>query len=144
MAEPGYPLCRQTVTLYHPDPDAGTVTRTVVRGAFLDRRVRMVHTEQGQNRASAFLLIIPERSARRDADYTLAPGDRVLPGEGQAVAWADWDAFVPALVPRAVCGPQGLAGFALPPGSGRLVDPQRQRRPQPDQLRRKPWTPTRR
>ena len=79
MAEPGYPLCRQTVTLYHPDPDAGTVTRTVVRGAFLDRRVRMVHTEQGQNRASAFLLIIPERSARRDADYTLAPGLRGQP-----------------------------------------------------------------
>lgn len=103
MAEPGYPLCRQTVTLYHPDPDAGTVTRTVVRGAFLDRRVRMVHTEQGQNRASAFLLIIPERSARRDADYTLAPGDRVLAGEGQAVAWADWDAFVPALVPGLCC-----------------------------------------
>lgn len=63
----------------------------------------MVHTEQGQNRASAFLLIIPERSARREADYTLAPGDRVLPGEGQAVAWADWDAFVPALVPGLCC-----------------------------------------
>lgn len=103
MPEPRYPLCRQTVTLYHADPQAETVTHTVVRGVFFDRRARMTHTGQGQSQASAFLLIIPERAARREVDYTLAPGDRVLPGEGGAVTWQDWDIFVPALVPGLCC-----------------------------------------
>ena len=36
-----------------------------------------------------------ETSARYGADYTLEPGDRLCPGEGPALAWADWPAFVP-------------------------------------------------
>ena len=64
MPELAYPLCRQTVTLYHPDAAAGRVVRAVVTGAFLDRRVRVSATETGRARALAFVLIIPQRSAR--------------------------------------------------------------------------------
>lgn len=38
MFELRWPLCTQTVTLYHADHEAGAVRRTVVHGAFLDRR----------------------------------------------------------------------------------------------------------
>ena len=37
MAAPlQYPLCCQTVTLYHADPAAHTITRTVVQGVHFD------------------------------------------------------------------------------------------------------------
>ena len=103
MPELAYPLCRQTVTLYHPDAAAGRVVRAVVTGAFLDRRVRVSATEKGRARALAFVLVIPQRSARYGQDYTLEPGDRVLEGEGADVAWADWADFLPASVPGLCC-----------------------------------------
>ena len=103
MPELAYPLCRQTVTLYHPDAAAGRVVRAVVTGAFLDRRVRVSATETGRARALAFVLVIPQRSARYGQDYTLEPGDRVLEGEGADVAWADWADFLPASVPGLCC-----------------------------------------
>lgn len=103
MPEPAYPLCRQTVTLYRHDPQAGTVARTVLHGVFLDRRVRLTHSETGRQQAQAFVLVIPQRSARYGQDYTLAPGDRVLEGEGGDVAPQDWPAFVPANVPGLCC-----------------------------------------
>lgn len=93
-----FPLCRQTVTLYHPDPAAQAVRRVVVRGVFLDRRRRAVPRADGERAAAAFLLVIPERAARFSADYTLTPQDRVLEGEGPEVPWADWPAFVPGRV----------------------------------------------
>lgn len=41
MAAPlQYPLCCQTVTLYHADPAAHTITRTVVQGVHFDTRRR--------------------------------------------------------------------------------------------------------
>lgn len=96
---PRYPLCRQTVTLYHADPAARNVTRTVVRGVFLDSRRRGALGAAGAREESGFLLIIPQASARFGADYTLAPHDRVLAGEGPAVAYPDWPDFLPATVP---------------------------------------------
>ena len=97
-AELRWPLCRQTVTLYHADPAARQVTRVVVRGAFLDHRRREVMDTASQS-GTAFLLIIPERSARWGVDYTLAPHDRVYDGEGPEVSYDGWPAFVTASVP---------------------------------------------
>ena len=42
-------------------------------------------------------------------DYTLAPGDRLFPGEGPALTWADWPGFVPAAVEGAA-----LVQYVLP------------------------------
>ena len=98
-----YPLCTQTVTLYHPDEDAGTVTRTVVTGAFLDRRVRMTHTETGRQQAQAFVLILPAAAGLPGQDYTLEPGDRVLEGEGPEISWENWPDFVSAVYPGLCC-----------------------------------------
>ncbi len=96
---PRYALCRQTVTLYHADPAQKAVARTVVRGAFLDTRRRAVQDAAGTQGANAFLLIIPQAAAAYGTAYTLAPGDRVLAGEGPAVPYAQWPGFVPAAVP---------------------------------------------
>ncbi len=96
---PSYRLCRQTVTLYHADPAARAVVRTVVRGVFFDVRRRGIQDKAGAQEGSGFLLILPQASARLGADYTLVPGDRVLPGEGPAVPYAQWPAFLPAAVP---------------------------------------------
>lgn len=98
-----YPLCDQTVTLYHPDEKSQTVVRTVVTGVFLDRRVRMTHTETGQQQAQAFVLVIPAAAGVPGQDYTLEPGDRVLEGTGPAVSWENWPQFVPALHPGNCC-----------------------------------------
>ena len=53
--------------------------------------------------------VIPETTARYGADYTLAPGDRLFPGEGPALTWADWPGFVPAAVEGAA-----LVQYVLP------------------------------
>lgn len=98
-----YPLCTQTVTLYHPDEKTGTVTRTVVAGVFLDRRVRMTHTETGRQQAQAFVLVIPAAAGVPGQDYALEPGDRVLEGEGPEISRESWPQFVPALHPGLCC-----------------------------------------
>ena len=90
-----WPLCRQTVTLYHADPAAATVTRTVLHGVFLDTRRRATPDTKGMHGATAFLLIIPHTRQ----PYTLAPQDRLLAGEGPTVDYAAWPGFVPAAVP---------------------------------------------
>lgn len=98
-----YPLCTQTVTLYHPDAAAGTVTRRVVTGAFLDRRTRLTHGETGQQQSQDFVLILPAAAGLPGQDYILEPGDRVLEGEGPNVSWENWPAFVPAVNPGVCC-----------------------------------------
>lgn len=98
MPELRWPLCRQTVTLYHADPAARTVTRTVVRGVFLDRRRRAAPDADGLRGATAFLLILPQRAAPAGG-YALAPQDRVLEGEGPEIGYDAWPDFVPAAVP---------------------------------------------
>ena len=63
----------------------------------------------GTRRGAALLVVIPETTARYGADYTLAPGDRLFPGEGPALTWADWPGFVPAAVEGAA-----LVQYVLP------------------------------
>lgn len=113
-AELRWPLCRQTVTLYHADPAARQVTRVVVRGAFLDHRRREVMDTASQS-GTAFLLIIPERSARWGVDYTLAPHDRVYDGEGPEVSYDGW----PAFVRRRCRGWRRCSMWTPRPGTGR-------------------------
>lgn len=88
-------LYAQTVTLYHADSAAGTVTRTVLRGVFLQQGRRTLPDAGGTRAGAALLLVIPQQSAAYGSDYTLAPGDRLCAGEGPALAWADWADFVP-------------------------------------------------
>lgn len=97
-----YPLCRQTATLYHADPAAHTITRTVVAGVHFDTRRR--ETAAGSNgpagsAATAFLLVIPEKNAAFGRDYTLEPHDRVLEGIGPEISYEQWLTFTPARVP---------------------------------------------
>lgn len=103
MAAPlQYPLCCQTVTFYHADPAAHTITRTVVQGVHFDTRRR--ETAAGGSgpagsAATAFLLVIPEKHAAFGRDYTLEPHDRVLAGTGPEVSYTQWLDFTPAKVP---------------------------------------------
>ena len=83
-------LYRDTVTLYHADAAAQTVVRTVLRGVCWQQGRRELPDAGGTRRGTALLVVIPETTARYGADYTLAPGDRLFPGEGPALTWADW------------------------------------------------------
>lgn len=90
------PLYGETVTLYHPDEEAAAVVRTVVRGVSWQRGFRSLPDAAGTRAGSALLLVIPESAARFGVDYTLAPGDRAVAGEGPVVTWEDWPDFLPA------------------------------------------------
>lgn len=96
-----YPLCRQTVTLYHADPAAHTITRTVVAGVQFDSRRRETAANRNNpadSAATAFLLVIPEKNAAFGRDYTLEPHDRVLAGIGPEISYEQWLNFTPAKV----------------------------------------------
>lgn len=88
-------LFSRTVTLYHGDPDALAVTRTVVQGVFWQHGRRRTPDADGTTESAGLLLVIPETAARYGVDYTLEPGDRLCPGEGPELSWADWGNFVP-------------------------------------------------
>ena len=93
-----YRHCDRVVTLYHPDHAARTVTRAVVRGAYLDDK-RVSSTDRtGTSAANRFLLILPECHARFGVDYTLAPLDKVLLGAGPVVEYDGWASFIPSAV----------------------------------------------
>ncbi len=102
-------MYRDTVTLYHADAAAQTVVRTVLRGVCWQQGRRELPDAGGTRRGTALLVVIPETTARYGADYTLAPGDRLFPGEGPALTWADWPGFVPAAVEGAA-----LVQYVLP------------------------------
>lgn len=89
-------LYAQTVTVYHADAAAQSVTHTVLRGVYFQYGRRTLPAADGTRAAAVLLLVIPAAAGRWGADYTLAPGDRLLLGAGKAVAWADWPRFVPA------------------------------------------------
>ncbi len=90
-----------TVTLYHPDPAAQTVIRTVLRGVFWQQGLRELPDVGGTRQGAAMLLVVPETTARYGVDYELEPGDRLCLGEGPVLTWADWPGFVPALTKNA-------------------------------------------
>lgn len=96
-----YPLCCQTVTLYHADLAAHTITRTVVAGVHFDARRRETEaagSSPASGAATAFLLVIPEKNAAFGRDYTLEPRDRVLAGIGPEISYEQWLNFTPAKV----------------------------------------------
>lgn len=127
-------LWAQTVTVYHPIPEKKRVVRTVLHGTVCQLGQRAVPDAAGAKAGAAMLLVLPgettgtiyrdeagQESAvgtavtngpqklRYGADYRVTSGDRVLLGEGPAVAWADWPQFVPAEVDG-----MGVLTYVLP------------------------------
>ena len=89
-------LFAQTVTAYHGDAAARTVTRTVLRGVSWQHGIRRTPAADGTRQGDAMLLVVPEKSARWGTDYTLEPGDRLCAGVGPELTWDQWQTFVPA------------------------------------------------
>lgn len=90
-----YPLCDQTVTVYHLDGNA--VTRTVHERAFLDFRKAENVAKTGSKDASSFLLVIPGDGS------PVSEGDKVMLGEGpEAVGIEGWRNLIPSKVPGLV------------------------------------------
>ena len=86
-------LCRQTVTLYHRSGQ--TVTRTVLRGVFVQQGRRQKPDVAGAKAGTMLFLVLPAACGTPGTDYTLEPGDRLTEGEGPAVSVQDWPLFVP-------------------------------------------------
>lgn len=86
------PLFADTVTLYHADPAAHTVTRRVLRGVYLQTGMRQKPDVKGTKSGTSFLLVIP--AAVWDG-AALTPGDRLCRGEGPELNWQQFAAFVP-------------------------------------------------
>ena len=114
-----YGLCGQVVTLYHPlGRGAGfACARTVFRGAFLEWRLSETQDRVGGWQAESFLLVLPNgwngrpvwappreyealEAPARAGRFTLAPGDKLLEGEGPAIESREaWAALTPAARP---------------------------------------------
>lgn len=94
-------LFGQTVTLYHGDAAAKTVTRTVLQGVYLQKGRRELPDAAGARGGDSVLVVIPQSAARWGVDYTLAPNDRLCAGEGPALDWEAFAAFVPGADPAA-------------------------------------------
>lgn len=92
-----YRLCDQTVTIYHWNGGDSVTRRVIEKGAFLDFRKVQSVGKTGSREAGGFLLVIPCRES------PVAPGDKVLLGEGPVIASrADWAGFIPSGVPGLV------------------------------------------
>lgn len=84
-------LCRQVVTVYRRN-GADSITRTVHPRAFLSFDEGRNVERTGSKESTSFLLVIP-------GDADVAPGDRVLLGEGPSVSTdAAWRSFIPSKV----------------------------------------------
>ena len=93
-------LYAQTVTLYHGDAETRQVRRRVLRGVYWQHGRRRPPDVSGTAEAASAPLAVPETTARYGIDYTLEPGDRLCPGEGPTLTWAQWPAFVPGSRPE--------------------------------------------
>ncbi len=113
-----YSLCDQVVTLYHAgfgaDGKGFACARVVFRGAFLDFKKAQTVDKTGSREANSFLLVLPSgwggrpvwmppeefdalEEAGRAGRFTLAPGDKVLLGEGPVItAREEWQRLIPA------------------------------------------------
>lgn len=86
-----YSLCNQTVTVYRRDGE--TFSKQVYNRGFLEFKKTETVEKTGESEASSFLLVIPCDEA------ILAPGDKVLMGEGADVTTMEaWRDFIPAKV----------------------------------------------
>ena len=80
----------QTVTVYRKE---GTqVQRRVLEGCFYRWQLEHTEDDRGSRQETTFLLVIPGKDP-------IAPGDRVLEGEGPEITGAEWAAFAPVNVP---------------------------------------------
>lgn len=105
LRSPIYDLCRQTVTVYHACYNPFRVTRCVIHGAYFERKTVQTVDKSGGKSCDEFLLVIPNKNARRVAPalfngipgvYVLAGGhwDRALvAAEGDALA-ADLERYI--------------------------------------------------
>lgn len=113
-----YGLCDQVVTLYHAgfgtDGRGFDCARVVFAGAFFEWRENQAVDRGGSWEAKSFLLVLPNGwdgrprwappeefdaldEAGRAGRFTLAPGDKVLLGEGPQVDTQEaWAALLPA------------------------------------------------
>ncbi len=110
-----YRLADRTVTIYHllGQGSGFACTRTVFRGAFLEWKTARDLQKTGSRGERSFLLVLPSgRGARpvwadpaayaamaeeeRARYFTLAPGDKVLAGEGAEISDREsWAALLP-------------------------------------------------
>lgn len=107
-----YDLCRQTVTVYHACYNPFRVTRCVIHGAYFERKTVQTVDKSGGKSCDEFLLVIPNKNARRVAPalfngipgvYVLECGDRIVEGVGEEITTREqWGSFVPANRPGVV------------------------------------------
>lgn len=89
-----YPLCTQQVTVYRKAGEE--ILRQVAEDCFF-RCEDQLHTHKdGSRQERKFLLVMPGNIQR------VFPGDRICEGDGPQVTAADWDRFLPVLVPGLV------------------------------------------
>ena len=112
LRSPIYDLCRQTVTVYHACYNPFRVTRCVIHGAYFERKTVQTVDKSGGKSCDEFLLVIPNKNARRVAPalfngipgvYVLECGDRIVEGVGEEITTREqWGSFVPANRPGVV------------------------------------------
>lgn len=112
LRSPIYDLCRQTVTVYHACYNPFRVTRCVIHGAYFERKTVQTVDKSGGKSCDEFLLVIPNKNARRAAPalfngipgvYVLECGDRIVEGVGEEITTREqWGSFVPANRPGVV------------------------------------------
>ncbi len=86
-----YPLCTQTVTVYHREDNK--ITRSIYDRAFLDfKKVKSVD-KTGSKDALSFLLVVV-------GDADICSGDKVVLGKGLDISTDDqWRSLIPAKTP---------------------------------------------
>ncbi len=84
-----YDLCRQTVTVYTKTGDR--ICRRVAKNCYYQWYDARIVNDQGTHKVRKFLLIQPGKEP-------IAPGDKIVPGEGPEISPEKWDAFLPAKV----------------------------------------------
>lgn len=84
-------LCRQTVTVYHPQGDE--INRQVAENCHYTWQDVRTDGPEGTRMERKCLLILP------GTDLRIFPGDRVLPGTGPEITPDRWPTFLPVTVP---------------------------------------------
>ena len=125
LRSPIYDLCCQPVTVYHACYNPFRVTRCVIHGAYFERITVRTVDKSGGKSCDEFLLVIPNKNARRAAPalfngipgvYVLECGDRIVEGIGEEITTREqWAASsrltAPAWLLWTGCGTWGAAMF---------------------------------
>lgn len=86
-----YPLCHQTVTVYHREGQQ--IIRKVAENCYYHWQDQKLVDAEGVRLDRKFLLILPGDT------QGVFPGDRIYDGEGPEVSLGQWAEFLPVLVP---------------------------------------------